>query len=305
MGGGQGAAVHARGVWAVVHAELLSRMPEEVLAAGDGHVDAVWCGLLDHALYNCTPPWMLSHRAVVGAHRALPECTGVACAYSFVTPLRHLDTHEINGASGALHNVTLVGATHRAARLHRVHDNNVGLRWLSRTRPALPVMHEGARFDDWKMNPTWRPHGTMLTTKPCWHADELGDALSGLYGTPAGAVAAAAQADALTAQEEARKAQVRKAQVRKAQLRKKRLSPHSNPHLPHTQPCSHRISPNGQERRPSPEAEALKADVINPKSGLRYVRGEAYNKGRSGSAAASLGKKAAAAAAARRRLRRP
>ena len=169
------APLFTRAAWAVVHAALLSRMPEDVLAAGVGHIDAIWCGLLDHALYNCALPWMSSR----GAVRVSPSCRGVACAYSFATPLRHLDTHEINGAFEDLDNATRGNETaSRAARQQKKRYNALGLGWMSVTRPALPGMHAKARFVDWKMHPSWRPNGTLLSTKPCWHASELKYALA-------------------------------------------------------------------------------------------------------------------------------
>jgi hypothetical protein len=172
------APLFTRAAWAVIHAALLSRMPEHVLAAGDGHIDSVWCGLLDHALYDCALPWMRSR--IDKNARVDPSCRGVACAYSFVTPLRHLDTHEIDGAYEALHhdattreNKTAI----REARQHRKRDSTLGLRWMQATHPAFPGMHAGARLIDWQMFPTWRPRGTLLSTQPCWDATELKFAL--------------------------------------------------------------------------------------------------------------------------------
>ena len=129
------APLFTRAAWEVVHAALLSRMPEDVLAAGVEHIDAIWCGLLDHALYNCALPWMSSR----GTVRVDPSCRGVACAYSFATPLRHLDTHEINGAFEDLDNATRGNKTaNRAARQQKKRYNTLGLVWMSRTCPALP-----------------------------------------------------------------------------------------------------------------------------------------------------------------------
>ena len=162
--------------WAVVHSELLSRMPEDVLAAGVGHIDAIWCGLLDRALYNCALPWMSS--SIDKKARVSPSCRGLACACSFATPLRHLDTHEINGAFEDLNNATRGNETaNREALQQKKRYNRLGLGWMQETRPALPGMYAGARFIDWKMYPSWRPNGTLLSTKPCWHQNELKYAL--------------------------------------------------------------------------------------------------------------------------------
>ena len=51
-----------------------------------------------------------------------------------------------------------------------------------------------------------------------------------------------------------------------------------------------------RKRTLSAEAEAMKEAGINPKTGLPYVRGGAYNSAKSGSAAASIARTAAAAA---------
>jgi hypothetical protein len=175
------APLFTRAAWAVIHAALLSRMPEHVLAAGDGHIDSVWCGLLDHALYDCALPWMRSR--IDKNARVDPSCRGVACAYSFVTPIRHLDTHEIDGVYEALHhdatreNKTAI----REARQHRKRDSTLGLRWMLATHPAWPGMHAGARLTDWQMFPTWRPRGTLLSTQPCWDATELKFALEAQF----------------------------------------------------------------------------------------------------------------------------
>tara|TARA_X000000368_G_C22990714_1_gene694212 strand:- start:182 stop:1210 length:1029 start_codon:yes stop_codon:yes gene_type:complete len=172
------APLFTRAAWAVVHAALLSRMPEHVLAAGVGHIDSVWCSLLDHALYDCALPWM-SLRMNKNA-RVPPRCRGVACAYSFATPLRHLDTHEIDGVYDTMNNATRGNKTaYRSARQHRTRkrDSALGLGWMRATHPELPGMHTGARIMDWQLAPSWRPKGTLLATQPCWNATELEFAL--------------------------------------------------------------------------------------------------------------------------------
>ena len=201
--------------WEAVYQLLLRHMPDSVLT-GAGFVDSVWCGLLDHALHGCPLPWMIKgtgpgRHLAFGGPKTHPPCHGAACATSYATPIRDLDTHEnIETVQALRFGRTIVNASELKGNALKLlyssgeHDNRKGLAWLVSHRPeiALNGSFTGrvrqsigpTSFRAYSVAPSWRIVGTMLHRKPCWRVNETADALCAMDGTRAALAVAEAEA---------------------------------------------------------------------------------------------------------------
>ena len=121
-------------------------MPADALVGTPEHVDLMWCNLVGHYLDGCDPAKQKGLPA--GATNCLGRTT---CAYSYLTPLRHMDDNEIQMRNQS----KATGA------------NSTASWWLD-------------TFADKKayaMMPSWRPKGSYLRSAPCWTTSTLKDAL--------------------------------------------------------------------------------------------------------------------------------
>ena len=134
--------------WRVIHEHVLAHMPIEALTTPE-HIDLMWCNLVGHHLDGCDP----------AKQKGLPagstNCIGrTSCAYSYVTPLRHLDDDEIG-------------------------RRNVSTRQAGRQNAAETWLDQNAQKKQYSLSPSWRPKGTYLRSAPCWNTSVLAEALMG------------------------------------------------------------------------------------------------------------------------------
>ena len=152
--------------WKVLHARIYTQAPDDVLL-GDGYVDHLWCNFLGEVVHGCKLPWMLKQRDP-GFGRKPPPCMGQACAYSYATPLRHLNDNVIN-TCGELRPVNFDD--------HPLHA------WLV-----------GQRFGPYWTTPSLRPGNTSLTPeRACWDLPALATKVAALEGFNITSVAVLAQ----------------------------------------------------------------------------------------------------------------
>ena len=119
--------------WRAVHQHLLSLIPERALAKCD-NIDKHWCNLMMHYDQGCD------------YFRSPGHCThavGQSCAYSYVTPIRHL-----NIRTSFVCNSTLFNGDELAA-------------WM---RSHLAA---------YRMMPSWRPKGSLLYKDGCITSSRL------------------------------------------------------------------------------------------------------------------------------------
>ena len=132
--------------WRVVHERVLSRMPADALVGTPEVIDLMWCQLVGHLLDGCNP------RDVKGLPFGANNCIGrTSCAYSYITPIRHLDDGEI-----------------------QQRNQYMGMGAIS---SAELWLNHHAEKSVYSMMPSWRPKGSFLRREPCWGTDALTDAL--------------------------------------------------------------------------------------------------------------------------------
>lgn len=159
--------------WRVVHEHVYARAPDEVLV-GDGTIDNMWCSLVGELVHGCKLPWRL-RRTDPGYGRKAPRCLGQACAYSYVTPLRHLNDRTINTCK-----------------------NRGAINYLQAPLQIFLAQHG---LDNFKMAPTLRPPNTSLSphsNHPCWDLPALIAKVPSLAGLNLTAVSAIAREERLT-----------------------------------------------------------------------------------------------------------
>ena len=134
--------------WRVVHDQVLRRMPVETLTTPE-HIDLMWCNLIGHHLDGCDPS------AQMGLPEGATNCLGrISCAYSYITPIRHLNDGEI--------------------RRRNISSRLSG----EKTSSAEVWLDEHARKKEYSLFPTWRPKGSFLRREPCWNTSALAGALA-------------------------------------------------------------------------------------------------------------------------------
>ena len=154
--------------WGVVHKRIFADAPDYVLVAAEG-IDNVWCGLVAHELHSCTWPRVKNPKNTM-----LPNCVGISCAYSYATPMRHLDDKVIQSA-----------ICQNGTRAFNPY--------------AMGTYMRRAGHSVFNVFPSWRPRGSLLDPwkpgppgRPCWTVEQLKanlPALSDFDGKRAAALA--------------------------------------------------------------------------------------------------------------------
>ena len=157
------APVFTAAAWQAVHAHIYAGAPDAVLI-GDGFVDLYWCNLVGEMVHGCKLP----SRQNRSAHH-IPSCLGVACAYSYATPLFHLDDQVIVGT-------------------------NSWCRAVNYDSAPLYKFASSQGLDDFKMQPSWRPPNTTLqVSRACWSLHDAAASQPALVGFDPTRLAALAQ----------------------------------------------------------------------------------------------------------------
>jgi len=160
------APLFSRDAWVVVHEHALSKIDDRS-HTGPG-LDQVWCGLLEHRIFG-----HVCHMKPMVTNGTCWRQLGGACAYSYITPMRHDNFISLDADFGRNKN-------DRAARRKALtYDPDRMQRAMMRTR--LMTYR-------WLM-PSWRPARTRLTRPEgnahlsgCWQMSDLWAALVGNGG---------------------------------------------------------------------------------------------------------------------------
>mmetsp|Transcript_19933 Transcript_19933/g.50716 ORF Transcript_19933/g.50716 Transcript_19933/m.50716 type:complete len:416 (+) Transcript_19933:475-1722(+) len=119
--------------WISFHRHVLAKIPDSSLET-DYMIDLYWCNLLQHLHHGCDP-----RNETSTCHSA----SGAACAYSYVTPMEHLD------------------------------DRTRGVRFLKEMKSKTANVLQRVVGSSYMTMPSYRPRGTLLDTHSCWSLHEL------------------------------------------------------------------------------------------------------------------------------------
>jgi hypothetical protein len=113
--------------WHAWHQHVMHLMPDYAIATSD-NFDKHWCNFMVEHVYGCE--WSKRPKGYCTKH------VGKACAYSYVTPIRHLDE-----------------------RTAFVHDGSI---MVGKSQALNSWLDSHLKI--YKSQPSWRPPGTMLET---------------------------------------------------------------------------------------------------------------------------------------------
>ena len=121
--------------WSRLHSRLWNKMPDKLLKT-DVWVDLYWCSILDHIDHGCNP---------TDQSASCHPSTGAACAYSYVTPMEHMNDRT-------------------------PYINRQGF-----PSPLRYAMKEylKANWPNYLLMPSYRPANTLLDTQSCWSIQTL------------------------------------------------------------------------------------------------------------------------------------
>ena len=160
--------VFTRTAWTALYDDFFRHVPESVLTS-DKMLDLTWCGFLDHKLYGgCTSKNMD------------PACTnrsGVACAVSYATPIRHLN-HKTIERNLIQHKKAATPPRSPGRRLNlqdKLMDVGRLYTWLEKLGMIRFLKH-----------PSWRPRNSLLFNPgsgpgrggPCWPGADMTAAMN-------------------------------------------------------------------------------------------------------------------------------
>jgi hypothetical protein len=185
--------------WAVVYTELLSKIPDSDLVGPV--IDRYWCGLLEHLLHGCDAhlsiTLKMAERPADRRHPTELPCyrrLGGACAYSYITPMRHDDHKSLTsdfGMSGFDTRANASAHDRGGAALSAIASaegtktgSRVPKQWYNKERVERACKRAGLAPYAWAQ-PAWRPKGTRLAehlgtdsrVMGCWHRHALHAAL--------------------------------------------------------------------------------------------------------------------------------
>ena len=155
--------------WAIVHRQMLAKLPDVALA-GDA-VDMYWCGLLERF-----------HRGVTDHVQRVIKFNasrlGQACAYSYVTPMRHDDHKSLEVTDLAQSGGSSQSQGQNASRYspRKATAEIDKLFRQERGNGSLTAIY------NWAM-PSWRPKQTQLFSEEngpvgCWTMDRVASSMS-------------------------------------------------------------------------------------------------------------------------------
>ena len=193
--------------WRLVHTQLLGRIADKALVGPV--IDRYWCGLLEHRITGCDAHLRLDPRRRPPQHlvgqetRPTRETTfvnatcrarlGSACAYSYITPMRH-DNHKslvadfgmptLDDASGS-RAATELRSDAAAAHARHHHHGAPAVQHYDQRVVKAAIDRAGLAPYAWAQ-PSWHPAGTSLQARVgrgsfsgCWGFDALSAPLGG------------------------------------------------------------------------------------------------------------------------------
>ena len=138
--------------WAVVHELVLAPAADGDLVA-DTQLDMIWCDLLNHRLHGCDP-------------RAGTNCiarVGLACAYSYATPMWH---HDARAIARYMTQPPPRSATRGQNRTRKhILEQNRTRRHIFDSNTFVQHLRRRGLLDYTKM-PSWRPPRSLLKSHP-------------------------------------------------------------------------------------------------------------------------------------------